>query len=289
MAKTSASTTRLSDYLDEWNPGPITQTDTLDPVQANRMAQTLDLDEKRGVGDELPLPWQWVYFPDWPATSALGADGHPAHGPFLPPIPDRRRMFAGSHIRVVSPLRLGVETEKNSKVIRVEEKHGRSGQMLFVTVRSEYRQAGEVHSTEEQSIVYRSDHSTARPGVRVETELAPSAARWSSEPTPATATLFRYSALTSNSHRIHYDRSYASDVEGYPDLVVHGPLLATYLADLARIKSGRSLQDFRFRLHRPLFLGDRFRVEADPMNDEVTMRVVSGAGTEHVTATGTLS
>lgn len=185
-----------------------------------------------------------------------------------------------------SPLRLGVETEKHSQILRIAEKHGRSGDMLFVTVRSEYRQAGELCLSEEQNIVYRSDQGRAEAYTRVETELDPSTAVWRSEPAPTTTTLFRYSALTSNPHRIHYDLPYACEVEGYPGLVVHGPLLATYLAELIRLRSGYPLREFWFRLQHPVFLGDRFRVEANPDNGGVALGVVSGDGIEHVTATG---
>ncbi len=284
----------LAEYVVDWHPAPTTETDHLDPAQANRMARTLDIDERRSAGDELPVPWHWVYFPNWPTTALLGADGHPADGQFFPPIPHRRRMFAGSKMEVSRPLRLGKETEKRSEVIRTEEKQGRGGAMLFVTVRSEYRQDGQLCLAEEQSVVYHSYQGTPRSHQRTErpgTDLTPAAAQWAVELAPTSTTLFRYSALTSNSHRIHYDQAYSSDTEGYPDIVVHGPLLATYLADLVRIRSGRPLRQFAFRLKRPIFLGDYFRGEASQDEDGATvaMRIVTGTDEEHVTASGILA
>ncbi|MDH6244480.1 MaoC/PaaZ C-terminal domain-containing protein [Mycobacterium sp. OTB74] len=282
------SDTQLTDHIAGWEPSPTTEFDALDPAQANRLAATLDLDaHDRSDGAVLPLPWHWVYFPAWPATSHLGPDGHPEHGHFLPPIPHRRRMFAGSKMRVHNPLLLGVPTEKRSEVAGMEIKHGRTGEMLFVTVRSTYTQRDATALVEDQVLVYRSDQSTARPFDRAGTELAPSNATWSSEPAPNPMSLFRFSALTSNAHRIHYDRPYAAQIEGYPDLVVHGPLLAVYMAALAEDATQKALCNFEFRLQRPVFLGDRFRVEADPADgDAVTMRVISGRDTTHATATG---
>ncbi|MGV9793276.1 MULTISPECIES: hypothetical protein [unclassified Gordonia (in: high G+C Gram-positive bacteria)] len=288
---TTADEATLSSHITEWTPGPVVEHDVLDPAQAQRLAATLGTEDAFGSGSELPMPWHWIYFSQWPPTDALGADGHPRDGHFLPPIPHRRRMFAGSRMSVTTPLRLDVPTEKHSSLASVKEKHGRSGAMLFVTVRSEYRQDGATALIEEQDLVYRSDNSTARPVERLVEDLTPSGTVWSAEPTPTAPLLFRYSALTSNAHRIHYDLPYTTDVEGYPDLVVHGPLLANYMADLARLHAdGKTMSSFDFRLKRPLFLGDRFRVEGNPSDgNTVAVRVVSGAETVHAEGTVTLS
>ncbi|NDK89195.1 hypothetical protein GYA93_06300 [Gordonia desulfuricans] len=278
----------LGDHIAGWNPEPTVETDRLDPAQATRLARTLDLPDTFADGDALPLPWHWIYFSEWPATAALGADGHPAEGHSLPPIPDRRRMFAGSRMTSTAPLRLGVRTEKRSAITNIAEKHGRTGDLLFVTVTTTYVQDGTTLLSEEQDLVYRSDSGHTTTFERPAAELAPATAAWTAEPAPAPPTLFRYSALTSNSHRIHYDLPYASEVEGYPDLVVHGPLLATYLAELARANNGgTSLRTFSFRLQRPLFAGDRFRVEGAPGDDGiVTLQVITGDGTVHVSGKG---
>lgn len=292
MSDTSAHT--LRDQIAGWHPEPVVETDVLDPAPADRLAATLDLDETFGDTDPLPVGWQWIYFPDWSATADLGVDGHPADGHFLPPIADRRRMFAGSRISAPAPLRLGIATQKRSSLAAVTEKHGRSGDMLFVTLRSEYVQAGldEPSLIEEQDLVYRSDSGHTRPFNRASTQRAAGAsgwsAGWSQEPEVTSTLLFRYSALTSNPHRIHYDQPYATQVEGYPDVVIHGPLLATYMAELVRREhDGHSLRHFEFRLTRPLFLGDRFRVEARTVDDgSIVMRVASGADTVHASAIG---
>lgn len=283
-------TTSLSDYVSEWAPGPVTDVDPMSPDRANQLAATLDYTETFSAGDELPVPWHWIHFPEWPATSALGDDGHPADGHFLPPIPHRRRMFAGSSMTVHAPLRLGIPAQKRSSLIEVVEKHGRTGDMLFVTVRSEYLQDGSPTIVEEQNLVYRSDSGSSRPFAHTAAGLASSTAPWSTTPTTSAPLLFRYSALTANSHRIHYDQPYVTGVEGYPDLVVHGPLLATYMADLARLTSGRPLRTFDFRLKRPVFLGDEFRVEGIPADDgTVALQVVSGTDTVHASGTGQLA
>ncbi len=287
---TTAPATTLSRHVENWAPGPIVESDAMSPAQANRLAATLDLDETYSTGTELPVPWHWIYFSEWPATAELGADGHPADGHFLPPIPDRRRMFAGATMTVHAPLRLGVPTQKKQSLAGVVEKQGRTGDMLFVTVRSEYLQDDALTVVEDQNLVYRSDSGASRPFEHTAEDLAPSSAPWSMTPTPTAPLLFRYSALTSNAHRIHYDEPYVTGIEGYPGLVVHGPLLATYMADLARTRSGESLTSLQFRLQRPLFLGDAFRVEGTPSDDgTVALQVVSGVDTVHASGTATLA
>ncbi|MGW0039498.1 hypothetical protein [Gordonia sp. NPDC003376] len=282
------SESTLRDHIAGWSPAPTVETDRLDPSQATRLAYTLDLADTFADGDGLPLPWHWIYFSEWPSTGALGADGHPAEGHFLPPIPDRRRMFAGSRITSTAPLLLGIPTEKRSAITNIAEKHGRTGDLLFVTVTTTYVQDGAALLTEEQDLVYRSDSGHSTTFTRPTTQLTAATAPWTDEPAPTPPALFRYSALTSNSHRIHYDLPYATGVEGYPDLVVHGPLLATYLAELARFNNGgTSLRTFTFRLQRPLFAGDRFRVEGTPGDDgTVTLQVITGDGTVHVSGKG---
>ena len=288
---TDTATTTLSSYVENWTPRPVVETDGLDPAQASRLAATLDLDDTFGAGSPLPMTWQWIYFSEWPPTGELGPDGHPTDGHFLPPIPDRRRMFAGSSIRISEPLRLGTPTQKRTSLHAVTEKHGRTGDMLFVTVRSEYLQDDRTALVEDQDLVYRSDSGSSRPFEREASELGSTDAAWTAEPTPSAPLLFRYSALTSNAHRIHYDQPYVTQVEGYPDLVVHGPLLATYLAELVRSRSGQSLRSFDFRLRKPLFLGDAFRIEGRPSGagDDIELQIISGADTVHVTGRGALA
>lgn len=271
----------LAQYVKDWDPQPMTVTDPLDPVQAIKLADALDIAERFSVGDELPIPWHWAYFSDWQSTRDLGADGHPEFGQFLPPIPDRRRMFAGASITSHASVRLGLETERRTSVDTTALKRGRTGDMLFVKVRSEYRQLGRLAVTEEQNLVYRSAATTESRFAAAKSGLGEPAGRYHLEPRPNPIHLFRYSCLTSNAHRIHYDRHYATEVEGYPDLVVHGPLLAHYMADLARSHhTGIRLSAFEFRLKHPVFLCDDFRVEVDPDQGSTAAvtRVVTAGG-----------
>ncbi|WP_026256308.1 MaoC/PaaZ C-terminal domain-containing protein [Mycobacterium sp. 155] len=304
-------------YIADWSPEPVESSDPLAPKQATDLAATLDLDDRFAVGSALPPLWQWIYFPEWPRTVELGADGHPHDGHFLPPIPNRRRMFAGGRISISSPLLLGESAVRRSEVTGTAVKHGSTGELLFVTVRSSYRQGPAVRLVEEQDLVYRSDAGTATSFTRTTEPLAAQSTPWAAEPVPNPALLFRFSALTANAHRIHYDEPYTTGTEGFPALVVHGPLLAIYMAELLRAHGPRrSVARFDFRLRRPVFLGDRIRVQGEPgareERDEpgareerkepcareerngqgdgdttVRLSVVSGAGAVHATATAT--
>ncbi len=227
--------------------------DGLSPEQARRTAATLD-DEVTAVGTGSPLPplWQWCYFLPHALQSALDADGHPQRGGFLPPIPFPRRMFAGSRMRFVQPLRLGQPATREGEIRNVVLKSGRSGSLAFVTVGYRFIQGDVLCIEEEQDIVYR------EPGAPVPAPTvlpAPTASHdtWLRTVSPDARLLFRFSALTFNAHRIHYDRPYAHDEEGYPGLVVHGPLTAMLLADLVRRHTPRTIRTFAFRGLAPLF------------------------------------
>jgi 3-methylfumaryl-CoA hydratase len=260
------------------------------PDRAQRLADTLDLTDRFNAGDPLPTLWQWVYFLDWPGTAALGPDGHPRHGHFLPPIPHRRRMFAGGRLTQLGPLVLGTPATRTSSVVTTAVKHGGSGAMLVVTVRHEYAQGAEIRVVEEQDLVYRSESAPSTSFTRASESLAASTADWNLSPAVDPVLLFRFSALTANAHRIHYDEAYTTQTEGYPALVVHGPLLAIYMAELVRARTGqRLLHSFQFRLRKPVFLGDPFGVQGIPSTDMVELAVVSGHDTVHASATATLA
>jgi 3-methylfumaryl-CoA hydratase len=277
----------LDRYIHDWKPEPLTSTDVLGAETAVRFAATLDVDLSAGDGDPLPAMWHWFYFTEFPPTSALGDDGHPRDGRFLPPIPHRRRMFAGARLQIHEPMRLGRSATRTSEVVTTKVKQGKTGELLFVTVRNEFSQDGRSRMTEEQDLVYRSDSGAATPFVKVDAPLEAASAPWVSEPHTHPALLFRFSALTANAHRIHYDQQYTTAVEGFPGLVVHGPLLALYMSELARIRSDKLLSRFDFRLSKPVFVGDPIRAQGTPDADGVTaeLSVISGAGTVHATAT----
>jgi 3-methylfumaryl-CoA hydratase len=195
--------------------------------------------------------------------SEVGPDGHPARGGFLPPVPLPRRMWAGSRIEFLRPLSVGAEVERRSTVMSVATKTGRSGPLVFVTVEHVYRTSAGEAVREEQDLVYRgiSQDSSAAASEPSTPEQAPAQADRTRLVEPSPVLLFRFSALTFNGHRIHYDRSYAAGVEGYPGLVVHGPLQAALLLDLATaMRGGAPPKHFAFRARRPLFEDGPFAV-----------------------------
>ena len=262
--------------------------DPLSWVQA-QAAQAM-LDEPGALlvdGDALPLPWHWFHFLPRAPQAALDIDGHPRRGGFLPPIPYPRRMFAGARMRVHRPLRVGMPALREGTIRDVVMKSGKTGALAFVTVAYRFVQGGVLCLEEEQDIVYR------EPGARVAApqpvELAaPPAGCWSRTLRPDTRLLFRFSALTFNAHRIHYDRAYALDVEGYPGLVVHGPLTAVLLVQLLRQSTTRPVTAFSFRGVAPLFDLGPVRLMATPNQDAVDLQAQGPDGQLALQATATL-
>jgi 3-methylfumaryl-CoA hydratase len=223
------------------------------PVAAWRA--TLDHDNPSAhVGDALPPLAHWMYFQPGERQSALGVDGHPQRGGFLPPVPLPRRMWASGRIDFLAPLRVGDAVTRRSRIESVREKGGRSGALVFVGLRHEIVAGDTTAIVEEQDIVYRA--MPAPDAVPVEPVAAPRDEQFSRNIVPDPVLLFRYSALTFNAHRIHYDRHHAQAIEGYPGLVVHGPLVATLLLDLLRREHPQvKVAAFSFRAVRPLFDG----------------------------------
>lgn len=232
--------------------------DLLHTAPAAGLAAALDRDEPPGEGDALPVLWHWLYTQPTVRQSELGPDGHPRRGGFLPPVPLPRRMWAGGRLEFQQPLRLGERITRRSSIEGIREVRGRSGALVFVTVRHEIANEGGVAVVEEQDIVYRDEPA---PGSTPPPKAAPIDDSYSRTVTPDPVLLFRYSALTFNGHRIHYDRPYATEVEGYPGLVVHGPLIATLLCDLARRqRPAATVRRFEFKAVHPLFDIHPFRV-----------------------------
>lgn len=232
--------------------------DPMDPWAAAAMVAMLELDRPvPGPGDALPLFWHWLYFREAFPRSALGPDGHPAVGGFMPKVAQPRRMWAGGRLRVAGALPLGAPAVKRSSIADVAEKTGRAGEMTFVTVRHEISGAVGLAVTEEQDVVYRHDPppGAPRPATKQAATDEDTARDWCCDST----VLFRYSALTFNGHKIHYDLTHAREVEGYPGLVVHGPLLATLLLELvAETVEPASIAGFDFRATAPVFAGETF-------------------------------
>lgn len=255
----------MSQDLTDWTGRSETATDLLRPFPADALAATLDRDETYPEGVALPDLWHWLYFLPLHRLSESGRDGHAAKGGFLPPVPLPRRMWAGSRFRFLRPLTIGAEATKTSTIARVEPKQGRSGPLCFVTVSHDFRQDGQHCIAEEHDIVYREDPAPGAPAPVA--QPAPEGSDFSRTIHPDPVLLFRYSALTFNGHRIHYDQPYATGVEGYPGLVVHGPLLATLLMDLLRRQTDAPVAEFSFRALATITDTDDFSVHGARRDD----------------------
>ncbi|MBI5256574.1 MAG: MaoC family dehydratase N-terminal domain-containing protein [Burkholderiales bacterium] len=256
-------TTEL-DPLRDWIGRTEQRTDFVSAASAASLAATLDRAQPEPLpGTALPPLWHWMYFNPVARASELGPDGHPQRGGFLPPVPLPRRMWAGSRLAFFHPLCIGDEITRDSRIADVSIKQGRSGALVFVTVQHELRNARGLALTEEQDIVYR--EAPAAGEASAAGQPAPEGAAFERSILPDPVLLFRYSALTFNGHRIHYDRPYATGVEGYPGLVVHGPLIATLLMDLLRRERPEAqVRRFRFKAQRPLFEGRAFALCGAP-------------------------
>ena len=239
---------------------------TVVPLRA--LSATLDRDDPTiDLGYEVPPCWHWLYFLPLHRQSQIGPDGHARRGGFLPPVPLPRRMWAGSRIEFHAPVRAGQAISRTSRIADVRMKKGRSGPLVFVNVHHQIRAEGQLAIHEEHDIVYRDMPQPGEPapaGV-----AAPGNATWAREIRPDDVLLFRYSALTFNGHRIHYDRRYVTEVEGYPGLIVHGPLIATLLLDLLRheLPSAR-VRRFSFKAMKPIFDIAPFSVRGCMENDK---------------------
>jgi 3-methylfumaryl-CoA hydratase len=255
--------------LAEWVGRSETVEDMVTATPCAALAATLDHEPLRPPpGTPLPPLWHWLYFLPLARQSEIGPDGHPRRGGFLPPVALPRRMWAGSQFSFHAPIRVGDAVRRVSTIEDVQEKSGRTGPLVFVKVRHEVfcNGAAAAALTEFHDIVYR---EAARPG---EAGPAPQAAAasspWRRTVTPDDVLLFRYSALTFNGHRIHYDRRYVTEAEGYPGLVVHGPLIATLLMDLLRRERPQArVSRFEFRAVRPTFDLHPFSVHGEPAPD----------------------
>jgi 3-methylfumaryl-CoA hydratase len=240
--------------LKRWQGKSHTSKDQITLAPVRGLSAMLDReDSPPQEGDVLPPLWHWLFFLSTVPQSGLGQDGHPQRGGFLPPVPLPRRMWAGGHLHWHQPIRLGQTLERTSSIESVQHKTGRSGELLFVQVLHRYRHEGVLCLEETHDIVYRSMPSTTQVTTSSVAPSPPESATWQRTVVPDDVLLFRYSALTFNSHRIHYDRRYATTVEGYPGLVVHGPLMATLLVDLLRQHDARPLQSFSFKVLKPVF------------------------------------
>jgi 3-methylfumaryl-CoA hydratase len=257
---------------------------SLNPVQmmAATLGRTADIPKD---GAPLPAAWHWLYFLAATPRDDLGRDGHAALGEFLPPVALPRRMWAGGCFDFQAPIHIGETIKKISTIKKVERKSGRSGELCFVTVRHQLFAGDELRLTDDHNIVYREDPTSKEPAPPTP---APSEAEIREIITPDTVLLFRYSALTFNSHRIHYDVDYCRDVEGYPGLVFHGPLTATLLLDLAtRNLAGRTITGFSYRAVSPLFDTSPFTIALAHEEDRMILWAETPEG--HLAMSATVS
>ena len=256
----------------------VERTELLIPGPAEALGALLDVPVPDLQREGLPLLWHWLYLLDRPTQADLGPDGHPVHNG----VPGRRRMWAGGRVRTHGVLRCGEPATRRAGIRSVREKQGRSGPLTFVVMAQEIRQGGHVVVEEEQDLVYREPGTTAV--VDDGPVVPPAAGEWAIDVSPTL--LFRFSALTYNAHRIHYDRDYVRDVEGYPGLLTHGPLQALAMAEAARAQGCGGDQSFEYRLVSPLFDHQGMVVRAVQDGDTTTTAVRDLHGRR--TAVGTL-
>lgn len=239
-------------HLRRWIGHTETAEDVVDPSHAAAVAATLDDDWLPTVGDALPPLWHWAFFRPAVAQSGLGPDGHPQLGGFMPPVPLPRRMWVGGRLTFHAPLLIGEPVRRVTRIADITAKSGRNGDLVFITLLHEVTSRHGLTITEEQDLVYRPASAAEAP---VSAPAAPQepAADWRERMQADPVLLFRYSAVTFNSHRIHYDETYAQQEEGYPGLVVHGPLTATLLAKKLTGQGRGRMTGFSFRARQPLF------------------------------------
>lgn len=262
-------------HLQDWSGRSETLNDQITAAPLRGLSAMLDRDGPAPVpGTPLPPLWHWLYFLPQPRQSEIGPDGHAKRGGFLPPVPLPRRMWAGGRLRWTqdNPILVGDAVQRSSRIGSITHKAGRTGDLLFVQVTHEVHNALGLALLEEHDIVYR---AAAQPGDRAAPPVpAEKDAAWQRQIIPDDVLLFRYSALTFNSHRIHYDRQYVTQAEGYPGLVVHGPLIATLLVDLVRRQlPGAFISRFDFKAVRPTFDLHPFRLSGQPSADGKSVRL----------------
>ncbi|KWF71990.1 acyl-CoA dehydrogenase [Burkholderia multivorans] len=241
--------------FDAWIGRREDSVDRITPAPIRLLRATLDDAEPSALPDVLPPLWHWLYFLPGERQSNIGTDGHARRGGFLPPVALPRRMWAGGRLQFLRPLAVDTPIQRRSTIANVQSKSGRSGQLVFVTVLHEIGDAQGVAIREEQDIVYRDAPPPAAAGTPAPApQPAPTDEQYSRIVTPDPVLLMRFSALTFNGHRIHYDRPYAMEEEGYPGLVVHGPLIAMLLMEeLRRRHPDKTIRAFDFKAVSPLF------------------------------------
>lgn len=267
------------DYLKQWVGRKETATDVVSAWPVIALTATLDRRDPDPVpGAAIPLGWHWLFFLEAKPASELGPDGHPRRGGFLPPVALPQRMWAGGRIEFKRVLKVGESLKRDSEIIAVESKQGKTGSLVFVTVRHTVSSAGEIAVIEEHDIVYREAGKTGEPPPQG--RPSPPRAAWRRELVAGPVMLFRFSALIFNAHRIHYDVDYCRNEEHYPGLIVHGPLQTVLLLDLCRRNETRPVKKLDYRALHPVFHIERLTVngEPDPDGSKVELWTANAAG-----------
>ena len=264
--------TQELEKLREWIGQKESGVDYVTVPAVHRLAATLDRDDPMPrMGDPLPVGWHQILFPRVVRHSQIGADGHPQRGDFLPPVPLPRRMFAGKRTTFHESLRVGDEVRRDSIIQDVTVKQGRTGTMVFVTVKTGLTSPRGLAITEEQDLVYREAPAPGAPPQPP--QPAPGRAVWTRTVTPDPVMLFRYSALTFNGHRIHYDKPYVTQVEGYPDLIMNGGLTTLLVFELARTHASSPIRHITSRNVRALFVNQPITLGGEPSADNKTAKL----------------
>jgi 3-methylfumaryl-CoA hydratase len=277
MTDTTTATGELEQYK-AWVGRTRTTEDIAAPFPPRALAATLDSgDGEFKIGDALPPLWHWLYFLEAAPASQIGPDGHPRRGDFLPPVTLPRRMWAGSRLKFPGVINVGDKIHRRSEILAVEPKSGGTGQMVFVTVLHRVSANGVLATVEEHDIVFR---QAAQPGDKAPPpKQAPTDSQWRKDVVPDPVLLFRFSALTFNGHRIHYDLPYVTGEEGYPGLIVHGPLMGLMMLELARrANPDRRIAAYQFRAINPVFHTTPFAVCAKAQDGEVTTWIARNDG-----------
>lgn len=279
------------DHLRQWigRTQQATDTVTVQLVKALRATLFIDIGSPK-PGDAAPFTTHWCLAQPVAPMSEIGPDGHPARGGFLPPVPLPRRMWAGGKLEFLDTMRVGDEVTRSSRIAEVTMKAGSTGILCFVSVEHTITTPRGVAIRERQDIVYRDNPNPndAKPDAKPQAVAAPSKAQHRETHMADPVLLFRYSALTFNGHRIHYDRDYVTKVEGYPGLVFHGPLQAALLVEFsAKLRGGKMPKVFSYRGVQPLFDGAEFSVNANDGPSEMDVWTANAGGTPTMKATAT--
>ncbi|MDJ0612482.1 MAG: MaoC family dehydratase N-terminal domain-containing protein [Rhizobiaceae bacterium] len=269
--------------LEDWIGKTQSRTEIINHRQAELLAVTLDKPVPEN-GAPLPACWHWAWFNDALPGSELGRDGHPKRGGFLPPVPLPRRMWAGGEIDFINPLSVGNEIKKVSTIEKVKHRDGQSGKLCIVTIGHQFLDGDHLCIDEKQNLVFRGDPEPDAPAPAPVTP--PKGAQIEDELHPDPVMMFRYSALTFNGHRIHYDVDYARDIEGYPDLVFHAPLTATALCDLAaKLMGDKPVRHFEYRATSPLFCNAPVQLKGKEEDNVAVAWAETPAGSQAMIAT----